>query len=318
MDTRLRGMTTVLAQDEAAKMSTTAAAKCFLTMLPAELLAVIAEASECNAGSMRALACCHSLVSSLRAAPPLLALKAPTAADALRIESSGMWRIQSLTLFGKLLERESFGVRSNTWDMFSITASARGGEEPGLHDMQMSACADSSVLANSTDLGQLANCVWLTDISIDGMDLSEGALSCLAEVTRLETLSLRQLKISSAAPLALYSRLSSLELSSCWRLTDVSSLVSCPNLRRLKLHHFKGTRLPACPQLRSVSVCESPTVSDLWGLTACRRLECLYFVVCHGVKDISPLADCFALREVCTPFQLLLPCSVFGIVDPAS
>ena len=72
-------------------------------------------------------------------------------------------------------------------------------------------------------------------------------------------------------------------LTSLWfcetKVTDVSCLVNCKNLKRLFLQYCNG-------------------LTDVSGLDQCNSLYWLYLTGCAGLKDISCLGQCKMLREL--------------------
>lgn len=258
--------------------------------LPADVLAVVAEA--CHSGkSSVALACCSSeLQAALHYAKPLVSLTTYQPESALSLESGGMWRLRSLVLIGSEAEMQKVGCSSHTWDVFAIAASAqavspKSGDPPPPSRPAM-------------PLALLAGCEWLADITLDGTNVDEEGLCELASVPHLECASLRRVKLSSLSPLSLWPRLTTLELASCWRILDLSALAACERLAHLTLQRYKGCGLVASASLECVTIVDADRLTDLWALSSCPRLRRVACAVCHEVEDLSPLADCSSLVDL--------------------
>ena len=275
-----------------------------IDILPADVLGVLAEASgdDGDGSSARALACCSRVLrASLALCRPLILFETRRLEDARMLESGGIWRLQRLTLTGCETLMQKAGMRADTWDIFSITAAAS------------TPAALEHGGPRTIRLDCLAQCAWLSDLTIDGWPLGEDGLRQIEAGPRLARLALRRLKLSSLDALAHSTWLVALALSSCWRIADLAPLTTCARLAHLTLHRYRGTELPACPAMVSLTIAEADELSSLWGLSACPNLKRLELGVCHSVRDLSPLADCAALAEVeldrCTGVRNLAPLS---------
>ncbi len=130
---------------------------------------------------------------------------------------------------------------------------------------------------------------WLTDLS---------PLSALLDLEILDITLAPNL--ANFRPLLALRHLRELRLQSCAGIGDLPPLADLPALRHLDLmnspEHFK--KLPELPQLRSLSLSHSRTLTDISPVARLTGLERLDLSTCEALRDLTPLASLSRLRQL--------------------
>jgi internalin A len=132
-----------------------------------------------------------------------------------------------------------------------------------------------------SDLGPLAGCVHLEELSTSGYD-EVGNISDLTPLggcAKLKKLWIAGSRVSDLAPLRGCVELQDLTIRSCSRLSSLEGLEACRQLERLDMFYCRS-------------------VSSLAPLSACAHLKMVNMSLCSSVTSVEPLMACTQLEEL--------------------
>lgn len=169
-----------------------------------------------------------------------------------------------------------------------------------------------------SDLSGFAGSPAIDTLSLGGTKITNASLEVL------KSLSIEKLYLGNANSESLLTDLSGLagctftELSliGC-NVTDLSPLLSCPNLTLLDLQASAVTDvscLATMPELKNLYLGYTE-VSDVSALAACPKLEYLSLRNCDNITDISALAACTSLKQIAVDYGAFEDLSAFEGTD---